>query len=313
MSQYDEDSAELRGKRRVMGILQTHIQLLLKEHVSFPVNGRVLMLGQQAVLATVEDVKQMMGQSGCIPRPLPQGFDTKSRTQTLAGWGGDSIDGRTLFRLLGADSVRVLDFSDYEGADIIWDFNEPVPHELHNQFELVFDAGTLEHVFDLPTALASLVNMVGVGGILILINPSSGMVDHGFYNICPTLFYDYFRANGFGDFSCYLMEGQRIDQKMRVYKYERPRVELRTSFCEGFDVGFFCRKLREVPTISKPVQYRYAEKPEHVESAKDPAPIKAAVKMLIKKNCPNWLLHQLLQRQNGLRRSRSNIHFVGKF
>ncbi len=292
-----------------MGIMRTYLQLLIKEHASFPVKGRVVTLGQQAVFASMEDVKQLLRLHGCPSKPLPPDFDVRSRALP----GEDLIDGRTLFMLLGADSVRVLDLSGYEGADIIWDLNSPVPDDLYNQFDLVFDAGTLEHVFDLPTALSSLVKMVSLGGTLILFNPSSGMVDHGFYSISPTLYYDYFRTNGFGDFSCYLMEGHQIDMRMKVYQYQQPRLEIRTSFCEGFDVGFFCRKLREVPTISKPVQSRYAETPARVDSAKRRKSLVTATKTLVKRICPDWLFHQWVQRRNGRSQFRPNMRFVGRF
>ena len=298
-----------------MGIMRTYLHLLLKEHVTFPVKDRVVTLGQQTVLASMEDVQSVFRLHGCPSKPLPPDFDTRSRT--ISSPYADSIDGRTLFMLLGADSVHVLDLSEYEGADIIWDLNSPVPDDLHNQFDVVFDAGTLEHVFDLPTALASLVNMCSLGGIIILFNPSSGMVDHGFYSISPTLYYDYFRANGFGDFSCYLLEGQQIDMKMKVYKYQRPNLEIRTSFCEGFDVAFFCRKLQEVPTISKPVQTLfqklYAETPEHVDSAKHRRSLITAAKMFVRGICPDWLFHQWVQRRNGRGQFRTNVQYIGRF
>ena len=60
----------------------------------------------------------------------------------------------------------------------------------------LLDSGTLEHVFHLPNALKSVVELAKVGGRVMLLSPSSNHFDHGFYMFSPTLFYDYFSANG---------------------------------------------------------------------------------------------------------------------
>jgi len=43
-----------------------------------------------------------------------------------------------------------MDYSDYEGAEIILDPNNIVLQEYHEKFDVVFDGGTCEHVFNVP-------------------------------------------------------------------------------------------------------------------------------------------------------------------
>jgi hypothetical protein len=45
--------------------------------------------------------------------------------------------------------VSSVDASDYEGATIVHDLNIPIPRELVEQFDIVWDGGTLEHVLQL--------------------------------------------------------------------------------------------------------------------------------------------------------------------
>jgi hypothetical protein len=101
------------------------------------------------------------------------------------------------FRAVGAETVTALDYSDYQKASLTHDLNVPVPDELCEQFDVVDDGGTLEHVFNFPVALQNAMRMVRVGGSLILATPASA-VGHGFYSLSPEL---YFRAlssdNGF--------------------------------------------------------------------------------------------------------------------
>lgn len=95
---------------------------------------------------------------------------------------------------LGAHSVSSLDFSEYEGANLIHDLNKPVPDTLHEKFDLLFDSGSLEHVFNIPTALQNYVHLVRKGGLLVLDLPADGCSGHGFYQFSPELFYRYFSS-----------------------------------------------------------------------------------------------------------------------
>lgn len=99
---------------------------------------------------------------------------------------------------LGATRITAIDASDYEGADLLHDLNEPVPAELHERFDVVLDAGSLEHVFNVATALRSLMLMTSVGGRVILVTPANNHCGHGLFQFSPELFQRVFCAdNGF--------------------------------------------------------------------------------------------------------------------
>ena len=92
--------------------------------------------------------------------------------------------------------VTDLDYSGFEGADIIFDLNAPaVPAELAGRFDAVIDHGTLEHVFHFPNAMNNIFRLLKVGGRAVISAPSGNYFDHGFYMLQPTLFLDYFTAN----------------------------------------------------------------------------------------------------------------------
>jgi hypothetical protein len=50
------------------------------------------------------------------------------------------------FVLLGAKEIFSIDVSDFEGANILHDMNQPLPHSLISSFDVVLDGGTLEHI-----------------------------------------------------------------------------------------------------------------------------------------------------------------------
>jgi len=91
------------------------------------------------------------------------------------------------FRSLGATSVDSIDASDFEGATIIADLNRPLPQDLRRRFSVVFDSGTLEHVFDIASALRSCLDLVELGGHYIASSPANNWPGHAFYQFSPEL------------------------------------------------------------------------------------------------------------------------------
>ncbi|HXJ60551.1 MAG TPA: class I SAM-dependent methyltransferase [Verrucomicrobiae bacterium] len=102
------------------------------------------------------------------------------------------------FKSLGATQVHSMDVSAFEGATFIQDLNEPIGLELRERFDLVYDGGTLEHVFHFPTALKNCMEMVKVGGRFFTHTVTNNWCGHGFYQFSPELFYRALsRENGF--------------------------------------------------------------------------------------------------------------------
>jgi SAM-dependent methyltransferase len=102
------------------------------------------------------------------------------------------------FKHLGFAQVSALDISDYEGADIVGDLNDPdLPQKIGRRFDLVYDSGTLEHIFDASTGLRSIAKLVHPGGVVVHATPCNGFVDHGFWQVSPDLYKAFYSAAGF--------------------------------------------------------------------------------------------------------------------
>jgi hypothetical protein len=99
---------------------------------------------------------------------------------------------------LGATSVEALDYSNYEGAQHVHDMNEPIPEGMVTRFDVVYDGGALEHIFNFPTAIANLMRMTKVGGRVFMSTPANNFFGHGFYQFSPELMFRVFAPeNGF--------------------------------------------------------------------------------------------------------------------
>lgn len=99
----------------------------------------------------------------------------------------------TLFRKLGFGEIETMDFAAYEGPSIEQDLNEPVPEHLHNQFDFIFDGGTIEHVFNVPQALMNVYLMLKPGGRFVSANGMNGWVGHGMYQFNPEMVWTFWK------------------------------------------------------------------------------------------------------------------------
>lgn len=95
----------------------------------------------------------------------------------------------TLKALLGSCTIDSIDANEYENCTIIHNMNYGIPDVLDGAFDIVIDGGSLEHIFNVPVAVANMVNMTKDGGLIYLANPSNNLCGHGFYQFSPEFYY----------------------------------------------------------------------------------------------------------------------------
>jgi SAM-dependent methyltransferase len=178
-----------------------------------------------------------------------------------------------VFKALGAKSVQALDFSDFEGAEFVHDLNQPLPERLKERFDVVYDGGTLEHVFNFPQALKNCMEMVRPGGQFITHTTGNNWWGHGFYQFSPELFYRALSPeNGF---AVERMITHLVGPYGRWFEVSDPdklhaRVEAITF--GPFQILVRARRTQVVPVFAKaPQQSDYSQRWE------DPAAASAAV------------------------------------
>ncbi len=110
----------------------------------------------------------------------------------------DTVYADALLKRMRLNRVESLDAAAYQGANIIHDLNIPLTANLTGQFDWVVDGGSLEHVFDFPTAIRNCAALLKPGGLFVTICPVNNWMGHGFYQFSPELFFRVFdTANGF--------------------------------------------------------------------------------------------------------------------
>jgi len=141
-----------------------------------------------------------------------------------------------VFKTMGVQQLESIDYSAYEHATIIHDMNQPIPGELENAFDFIYDGGTLEHVFNIAVALKNCQLMVKPGGYILLTLVTNNYMGHGFYQFSPDfLFANFNTSTGFEILSSVLLEESRSS---RWYELRNPE-----------DVGSRVCLVNQVPTI----------------------------------------------------------------
>jgi len=245
-----------------MGMAKGAARLLLEECSKRPFSGSILQLGRQKLFFEVHQFKRWAKLHNV---ELAKDCSNGNLRENESVQGGRMNDA-DFFEAIGFDTVESCDYSDFQGADHVFDLNVPVPEHLHNKYDVILDSGTSEHVFHLPQVLENIYAMLKVGGRVIHLLPASNWVDHGFYAFSPTLFHDYYTANNWSIETSRIIELTRrhnIDP-WRIYDYTPGALNALSS--GGFDKGylvniFFVVTKTEAATSDViPQQSRYLSK-----------------------------------------------------
>jgi SAM-dependent methyltransferase len=171
-----------------MALPDTLAARLIQTTFEHKLAGRFLMLGRQRWVGTRKGKAAALF-ADTIARYLPTEADLCNP---------DNQFSETFFRKIGYDHVDSMDFSEFEGASIIQDLSQPLDPSLEGQFDVIYDGGTCEHVFELPTAYRNIDRMLKPGGVLIGHSPCNNWINHAFYQINPEMVYGFWeKAMGY--------------------------------------------------------------------------------------------------------------------
>ncbi len=241
-----------------MGIERNAAALLLKARLGGAAFDSTLTLGRQNLYLEPREYARLLSRLGhAAPDALPAYADD-------------------MLRALGASRVDAMDASAYEGATLIHDLNQPVPADWHGRYDLLLDAGTLEHVFDVRTAIMNVMAMIKPGGRFIAVSPANNWFGHGFFQFSPEFFFRAFSpSSGFSIVEMYVADADWHTYAVVDPESVKSRVELATR--EQVSLMVHARRDSARPIlVETPHQSDYtavwAEAPVAANSAPPPRP-----------------------------------------
>lgn len=170
---------------------------------------------------------------------------------------GHTVHQNVLFKMVGFTKIDSIDYFPDEKPTFTLDLNKPLPADLLFKYELVYDGGTTEHCFDIKQVLSNAINLVKEGGIIIHHLPMNKSIGHGFYQFSPTLFFDFYGANGFVDME---MKIHFQNSARELYFSYDPQKDRPLPFSFGNDAVyiFFSARKGHNQEIINPMQDMYS-------------------------------------------------------
>jgi SAM-dependent methyltransferase len=170
--------------------------MALREGGALPPNPSVLELGESEWYGDVPD--EVLADT--IDRLVEPGRrrELKDRLAAISAGASPqkSWDLAKLFYAIFLDyrKITAIDFHGTPGA-LKLDLNQPIA--LGEQYDILINGGTAEHVFDIRQFFSSCHQVTRPGGLMLHLLPFLGWLEHGFYNFNPTFFWDLAQANGY--------------------------------------------------------------------------------------------------------------------
>jgi hypothetical protein len=197
---------------------------------------RVLSLGYPDLVARADEIAQLFGY-----RP--------ARFTDFGRWHGVEHplpETAELFDAIGA-RLDCVDIRPSRGVERVVDLNYPCELGI---YDLVLDAGTVEHCFNIAQAILNAAGAVAPGG-WIYHSPPLSMTNHGFYNLNPTLLHDFYEQNGW---RLELLVGANAQGKFKVPHTDR--------FVAPSEALLYCIARREsAAPLKYPTQSKYLKNP----------------------------------------------------
>lgn len=304
-----------------MGLTRSSLRFLTWQHKKKPFSGRILTLGRLGVHARFSEMISILESEGLQPFPVSESEKYTNIPAWKSGPFGNFTCDRAFFRALANCEVETMDVSAYENPEHVWDLNQPIPDSLVGQFDLVIDGGTMEHVFDVRQTLRNISKLLKVGGRVIHCSPATNWGEHGFYQFSPTLFYDYYSANGFQGHDCFIVDQRGYDvtkQAWDFYKWNLNRGYCNMVSSSMLAILFTAEKTNRSTDEKIPQQGCFqghadggkTGKPQDVVNVK-PSGLLSLVKRLIPRFVKTFIWRYILKRDPA--RKPWNLEYIGRF
>ena len=193
--------------------------------------GNVLTLGKQEMILTNEDRKRL--------------------NLFEKDYVNDEYIDKLLVDKFKANSVKSIDNSSFEGADIIHDMNKPIEN-LNEKFDTIIDFGTSEHIFNVVENLSNISKFCKNDGIILHSLPANNNCGHGFWQFSPELFFSlYSENNGFSETEIFVFN---THNKYEWWKVEKQKLGERLEISSDAPLYVLVKTIKKSEIQNKDVQ-----------------------------------------------------------
>ena len=172
------------------------VDAIIREHAYRPITGHVLLIGQQAITLSRDEVLELIREHdvAAAAGDMPH----------VASADGGGMSAVAFFALLGIDRLQMLDIGTAGDSGAGY-FGVSLPDRLKAATDFIIDGGALNDIFSPAAALRNYARALRPGGRLIAVNNLSAHFDP--YSIPTASWYlDYCVVNAFADCKAYVLD-----------------------------------------------------------------------------------------------------------
>ncbi len=178
-----------------MGISKQTLEMLLHENRYKAISGNFLCTGKQTVHVDYSHAVKLFHKYG-LPTDNLENYYISKKFDTLTKHANETILDNDLLSCFSDATYNCLDRSSYEGATIIHDMNTPIPKNLHEQFDFIYNGSCMDNVFDPVSFIRNTSDMLKVGGRILHVECASGFPG-AYLMYSPEWFFSYYAVNNF--------------------------------------------------------------------------------------------------------------------
>lgn len=228
-----------------------------KRHQFAP--GDALALGVQDVMFNHATAEALYRERGISPSNVPVDQRTYALSRNQKQFTKDPkhyMGLKDLYKMQGFNSLTTLDAFENDKPDIQWDLCTPIPKDMHNKYDVLFDIGVLEHTSDIFQAMENVANLVKVGGWIAMYIPMFCPINTCMFFPNPPFYFDVLARNGFHNFDAWINWMPDWDQQNDLrtiwlnFKYNDDVFIYRPRY---YTIMFFLAQKREHVGDFKPV------------------------------------------------------------
>lgn len=184
-----------------MGLHKSGIQAFLDlfKSSSTPSNS-VVTFGTQTFDSTLSDALLMMLKRNILLHLE----ESKSAPQN------QTIDGNLLFRILGFKQIVNIDVLPHTNETYVHDLCKPIPKELHQKFDMIFDGSTGSHCLNRLEMLSNAICLLKTGGRVIH-SFGCDLLGGTFGLLTPQILTRFYEENGFSEIKAYCCHTKHLN------------------------------------------------------------------------------------------------------
>lgn len=229
-----------------MALVPFLLENLIEVRKFLPEHIQMLCAGYPDLLVDEATVRRHIGQGELTYHPDEEAI---VRWHNCAHVTTRIVDSFFFFSRLGVD-LSVIDITRARGNEIIHDLNFPLPDTVNTRYDMVLDTGTVEHCFNAGQAAINLASLVKKDGYIVQMLPLNSY-NHGFYNMNPTWFHDFYPFNGFEIVMC-----TGVSNFFQPRFFEVPAFKRFTGIPENSVILIVAKRVED-KTMGFPMQHKY--------------------------------------------------------